>query len=139
MNSKIIPPFLFLGALVFLGALAIWRHNSERQSEMPNIDLENAVEQILKSSSNSSGIFTTNIGFLTNDATYVSYPHASFTGQIEENIVNANSKTVMQIVLTSVFLVTSIIVILSKRFDTNSTKWAYGTIGTLIGFWFGTA
>jgi hypothetical protein len=29
----------------------------------------------------------------------------------------------------------SLYVILSKRYDQDSLKWAYGTIGTVVGYW----
>lgn len=37
--------------------------------------------------------------------------------------------------LTFVLLVASLFVILSKQYDAADKHWAYGTVGTLIGYW----
>lgn len=41
----------------------------------------------------------------------------------------------IQIIVTFVILAACLFVILSKRFAQTDRHWAYGTIGTLIGFW----
>jgi hypothetical protein len=40
-----------------------------------------------------------------------------------------------QLVITFVLLAASLFVILSKRYAPTDRHWAYGTVGTLIGFW----
>ena len=42
----------------------------------------------------------------------------------------------VQEVFSAVLLAASLFVILSKRFAPKEKHWAYGTIGTLVGFWF---
>jgi hypothetical protein len=41
----------------------------------------------------------------------------------------------MQFSIAVVLLAASLYVILSKQYDASDTHWAYGTIGTLVGFW----
>jgi hypothetical protein len=44
-------------------------------------------------------------------------------------------KDSMQIVVSLVFLGASIYIILSKEFDPKDKQWAYGSAGTILGFW----
>jgi hypothetical protein len=44
-------------------------------------------------------------------------------------------RPVMAAVITVVLLGVSLFIVLSKSFDESSKKWAFGTIGTIIGFW----
>jgi len=41
----------------------------------------------------------------------------------------------MPIVVTAVIGLAALYIILSKKFEAESLKWAYGIIGTIVGFW----
>jgi hypothetical protein len=41
----------------------------------------------------------------------------------------------MQAALSAILLVAGLYVILSKDYGTTDKYWAYGTVGTLVGFW----
>jgi hypothetical protein len=41
----------------------------------------------------------------------------------------------MPIVVTGVIGLAALYIILSKKFEAESLKWAYGIIGTIVGFW----
>lgn len=41
----------------------------------------------------------------------------------------------MRMVITAVVLVSALYVVLSKRYETDTEKWAFGIIGLLIGYW----
>lgn len=47
----------------------------------------------------------------------------------------SNSREAMQIIISLVILAASLFIILSKKYDADIQKWAYGAIGTVIGFW----
>jgi hypothetical protein len=61
-------------------------------------------------------------------------------GPIFEHIERATGvfplKQMVQVLITAVLLCASIFVILAKRFGPKDKHWAYGTVGTIIGFWF---
>lgn len=40
-----------------------------------------------------------------------------------------------QIVITMIVLISSLYVVLSRRYPSDTEKWAFGTIGLLIGYW----
>lgn len=40
-----------------------------------------------------------------------------------------------QIAITMIVLVASLYIILTRRYPTDTEKWAFGTIGLLIGYW----
>ena len=44
-------------------------------------------------------------------------------------------KSLMRIFITVILLPSSLYVILSKKFKKESEKWAYATVGTLVGYW----
>lgn len=44
-------------------------------------------------------------------------------------------KRIMQVLISVALLVASLYVILSKEYDSKDKHWAYGTVGTLLGFW----
>lgn len=46
------------------------------------------------------------------------------------------TKEVVQILITAVLLGAAIYVILAKRYGPKDKHWAYGIVGTIIGFWF---
>jgi hypothetical protein len=41
----------------------------------------------------------------------------------------------MPIVVTGIIGLAALYIILSKKFESDSLKWAYGVIGTIVGFW----
>jgi Tfp pilus assembly protein PilV len=41
----------------------------------------------------------------------------------------------MPIVITAVVGLAALYIILSKKFEADSLKWAYGILGTIVGFW----
>jgi hypothetical protein len=45
------------------------------------------------------------------------------------------SKMTMQIVVTVSLLSSCLLVVLSSGYDPNSKHWAFGMLGTLVGFW----
>ena len=44
-------------------------------------------------------------------------------------------RLVMQIVISLVILAAGLWVILSKTYEHDTVKWAYGAVGIVIGFW----
>ena len=42
---------------------------------------------------------------------------------------------VMQIMISFVLLAAALYVILSKKFDVDTQKWAFGIVGTIVGYW----
>lgn len=46
-------------------------------------------------------------------------------------------RTVMQVLVSLILLAGGLYTILSGSYDTEHDKWAYGAIGTVIGFWLG--
>jgi hypothetical protein len=40
-----------------------------------------------------------------------------------------------QLVITAVLLVAALFVILTKRYPAQDKHWAYGALGTVVGFW----
>src|SRR5579862_6686497 len=46
---------------------------------------------------------------------------------------------IIQAVLTAVFAIACLFVIFSKRYEANERHWAYGALGTILGFWLRTA
>lgn len=47
----------------------------------------------------------------------------------------SKSREIMQIIISLVVLVASLYIILSKKYDNDVQKWAFGAIGTVIGYW----
>lgn len=43
----------------------------------------------------------------------------------------------MQMVVSLILLVAALYVVLSRKYPTDSQKWAFGTLGTIVGFWLG--
>lgn len=42
---------------------------------------------------------------------------------------------IVQAGITFILLIATLFVILSKRYDAGDKRWAYTTIGTIVGFW----
>jgi hypothetical protein len=51
-----------------------------------------------------------------------------------ETLVN----TLMPALVSLALLGGALYVILSKRYSNETSKWAFGTVGTVAGYWFGT-
>jgi hypothetical protein len=47
-----------------------------------------------------------------------------------------DSSGVMQMVISTLVLLSALFIILSGRYGDAEQKWAFGVIGTVIGFWF---
>jgi len=45
------------------------------------------------------------------------------------------SAGIMQIFISVGLLATALYVILSKKYDADVQKWAFGVIGTIVGYW----
>jgi hypothetical protein len=65
---------------------------------------------------------------------------------IVPNVVPPNSvgagltaEFVVQAGVTAVLLIATLLVILSKRYADADKRWAYATIGTIVGFWLKTS
>ena len=48
---------------------------------------------------------------------------------------SSSTREIMQIIITLVILSASLYIILSKKYDADVQKWAYGAIGTVVGYW----
>lgn len=46
------------------------------------------------------------------------------------------TKVIMQLAISVLLMIASLFVILSARYGPKDKHWAYGTVGTLLGFWF---
>ena len=44
-------------------------------------------------------------------------------------------KTIMMVIVSILVLGSSLYVILSKQYEAESQKWAFGVVGTILGFW----
>jgi hypothetical protein len=56
-----------------------------------------------------------------------------------QNTISISEKTklVMSSVVTLLVLLSSLYVILAKKYTDADKKWAYGAIGTILGYWLG--
>jgi hypothetical protein len=50
-------------------------------------------------------------------------------------VLGLGVRDVMIVVISVIVLGCSLFVILSKRYDDATQKWAFGAVGTIIGFW----
>jgi|GEM_PF-3263946 len=46
-----------------------------------------------------------------------------------------NVRTMMMVVVSVLVLGTSLFIILSGNYDSESQKWAFGVVGMIVGFW----
>lgn len=46
-----------------------------------------------------------------------------------------NVKAIMMVLVSLLVLGSSLFIILSGHYDNESQKWAFGVVGTIIGFW----
>jgi hypothetical protein len=51
------------------------------------------------------------------------------------NLKSSDYRVLMQVLLSLVLVGASLLIILSQAYDPNSKHWAFGTIGTIVGFW----
>jgi hypothetical protein len=58
-----------------------------------------------------------------------------FGRQPHSRIPPKNLRPIMQVVVTLALLVPCLLVIVSDSYDQNSKHWAFGTVGTILGFW----
>ncbi len=58
-----------------------------------------------------------------------------FGRQPDSGIPPKNLRPIMQVVVTLALLVPCLLVIVSDGYDQNSKHWAFGTVGTILGFW----
>jgi len=49
--------------------------------------------------------------------------------------VASDSRTVMQVIISLIVLTSALIVILSKKYPDDVQKWAFGVVGTIVGYW----
>jgi hypothetical protein len=50
-------------------------------------------------------------------------------------IAEGGGRAVMQIAISFIVLGASLYAVLSKKYDADVQKWAYGAIGTVMGYW----
>jgi succinate dehydrogenase hydrophobic anchor subunit len=50
-------------------------------------------------------------------------------------MLNMVPRDTMQIILSLALTAASLYIILSHQYEPKDTHWAYGTIGTVLGFW----
>ncbi len=46
-----------------------------------------------------------------------------------------NVRTIMMVVVSVLVLGSSLFIILSGQYDNENQKWAFGAVGTIVGFW----
>ncbi len=46
-----------------------------------------------------------------------------------------NVKTIMMVLVSILVLGSSLFIILSGQYDNENQKWAFGAVGTIVGFW----
>lgn len=64
------------------------------------------------------------------------YEHApSLTAKPDYSELIANAVPIMQICISALVLGAGLWVILSRQYQPTEKHWAYGAIGTIIGFW----
>jgi len=51
------------------------------------------------------------------------------------SVVNINIKSAMMVLVSIIVLVSSLYIILSGQYDDGSQKWAFGSVGSIMGFW----
>jgi hypothetical protein len=50
-------------------------------------------------------------------------------------VMQAQARLIMAIVVSVAILASALYVVLSQRFGDAAEKWAFGSIGTIVGFW----
>ena len=48
---------------------------------------------------------------------------------------STNIQSVMQVIISFALLVSGLFVVLSQSYGTTEKHWAYGALGTVVGFW----
>jgi hypothetical protein len=54
---------------------------------------------------------------------------------VSSGIDVSKTKTIMAIIVSLVVLFSALYVVLSGRYAGDSEKWAFGAVGTIVGFW----
>ena len=49
--------------------------------------------------------------------------------------VRLNVKAIMMVLVSILVLGSSLFIILSGQYDNENQKWAFGAVGTIVGFW----
>jgi hypothetical protein len=62
------------------------------------------------------------------------YPWPFFVGPADQ--MPAVTREFMQVNISIILLLASLYVILSSKYGPRDKHWAYGIVGTLIGYWF---
>ena len=58
------------------------------------------------------------------------------TGSIADNLTDVVTNDLPQLALSVLLLLISLFVMRSTKYEPNDKRWAYATIGILVGFWF---
>lgn len=48
---------------------------------------------------------------------------------------NEPVNVIMQVVVSLIVLISALYIILSKKYESDTQKWAYAIIGVVVGFW----
>ncbi len=130
---KIIPLSLFIGTLVLLGLLTMFQTASlsklavHTKSSFPSPTL------ITETDTNPS---TTATNALIAPDTNSLSPGVTFPAGAGSSST-ADTKDVMRAVVSLSILGSSLFIILRKKYDANDKKWAYGSVGAILGYWLG--
>lgn len=57
------------------------------------------------------------------------------SGQEPKFVLAAQSRLIMAILVSVAVLASALYVVLSQGFGESAEKWAFGSIGTIVGFW----
>jgi hypothetical protein len=58
------------------------------------------------------------------------------TGSIVDDLTDVVTNDLPQLALSVLLLLISLFVMRSTKYEPNDKRWAYATIGMLVGFWF---
>jgi hypothetical protein len=72
---------------------------------------------------------------VVHDTTSLYFGPVSSTLATVLNVSSSVTDILMQVTLTLILTGTSLVVVLSKRYGPKDKNWAYGTLGTILGFW----
>jgi hypothetical protein len=62
-------------------------------------------------------------------------PNPSYSVARKSQFQPANLRPIMQVGVSTVFLGCAIVIVMSHAYDPQEKHWAYGTLGTILGFW----
>ena len=49
--------------------------------------------------------------------------------------IGGDTRTTMQVFISLIVLAAALFVILSKKYESDTQKWAFGIVGTVVGYW----